>query len=384
MTERQKGGNIDTRYDYQPRNQDVQYRHSLRQGDDEWTWGAETARMDNHTLLASYSSLNTNYGPLATQLRDDVSAVDKSLSFYLADRRLGKLLVDAGLHYQEYDKTSSRTTQVVQNDYPYGFASGTSITRQGVYPRLGLAWTPAADEVWRLAWQKWLRPIASNTLSPVASAGIALDDQVVLPGGELERLRFQFERELTPHTYAALFLDAKQINNLGQPGDVLNQREEIADLDRLRNRAALVFQSNGEALEETPAFLQGRIKSAGASLNQRLADHLSAFANYVYSDSENTHPWFAGFELPYLPRHHLTLGGAWVGPQRLQLQAAAIYRTRRFSNEENSAELAAGWDAALKANWQSADKRWLVEGYAMNMLKNDTATTVGVNAVWRY
>ena len=85
-----------------------------------------------------------------------------------------------------------------------------------------------------------------------------------------------------------------------------------------------------------------------------------------------------------MPRHQFTLGTTWVGPERLVVQAQAAYRSRRFSNENNNTELAAGWDAALKASWQSADKRWLLEGYGTGLLNKDTASTLGINAVWRY
>lgn len=377
--DRQRGRSIDTRLDTQPRNRDMQFRHSLKLENDEWTWGAENTRMDNDSVLTSSSSTS-----LFSQVRYNTGDVDKSWNLYLADRRkLGaRLTLDLGVYYQRYEKTLDSVATVSQSGFTIG--SRDVYKREGAYPRLGLAFARTAGEVWRLAYQKWVRPNTANTLSPVATAGIALDNQMVLPGGELERLRLQFERELTPDTYAALFVDGKRIHNLGSPSDVLNQREEIANLDRLRNRTALVFQSNGEALEQPPVFLQGDMLSAGLALNRRLDNRLSAYANYVYSESENTHDWRSGLRLPYLARHHATLGTTWAGAQRLVVQAAAVYRSRRFSNEENTASLPAGWDIAAKANWQSADKRWLVEGYAMNLLKKDTATTLGINLAWRY
>lgn len=378
MTDRQRGRDIDTRFDTQPRNQDVQYRHSIKLDEDEWTWGAESTRMDNDTVLSSVSPL--------TRIRNTVGDVDTSQQVYVADRsKFGeRLTLDLGLVYQRYEKTSDGVTTVSQSGFTFSDGSRDTYLREGVQPRLGVSFARVPGEVWRLAYQKWLRPNTASTLSPVATAGVVLDDRIVLPGGELERLRAQFERELTPDTFAALFIDGKRVHNLGQPGNVLNQREEIANLDRLRNRTALVFQSNGEALEEPPVFLEGRMLSAGVVLNQRLNERLSAYANYVYSESENTHDWFSKFKLPYLARHHATLGTTWAGPQRLVAQAAAVYRSHRYSNEENTVSLPAGWDIAAKVNWQSADKRWLVEGYAMNWLKKEAAATLGINVAWRY
>jgi hypothetical protein len=256
--------------------------------------------------------------------------------------------------------------------------------QSGFYPRLGLTYQPSVDEVWRLAYQDWLRPNAAKTLSPVATAGVTLDDQVVLPGGELERLRIQFEKEMSAATFVSLFLDTKRIHNLGQPGNVLNQGDEVANLDRLRNRSILILRGSGEILEQPSIFLQGKINSAGMSISQRLGDTLSGYANYVHTESENTSRFFAGFALPFMPRHRFTFGVNWVGPERLLLQAQTIYRTSRFTDEIHSDQLPAGWDATVKATWQSADKRWLLEGFATNMLKKDTPSSVGVNAVWRY
>ena len=323
---------------------------------------------------------------LVTQVRDESPDVDKSWAAYLSDRvRLtDRWLLDLGLHYQHYEKTSSSVTQAIQSGVTFTDARNELFARKGYFPRLGLAYQPSVDQVWRLAYQNWLRPNAANTLSPVATAGIPLDDQVVLPGGELERLRFQFERELSASTFMSLFLDTKRIHNLGQPGSVLNQREEVANLDRLRNRSVLILRGSGEILEQPSAFLEGKIKSGGISINQRMSDTLSGYANYVHTESENTHRFFAGFDLPFMPRHRFTFGVNWVGPERLLLQAQAIYRTRRFIDENHSDELPAGWDATIKATWQSADKRWLVEGFATNLLKQRAATTVGLNAVWRY
>jgi len=385
-SERQATRNIDTRFDFRPRNEDLQYRHSLRAGEHELTWGVENARTDKTGILTSNSRITLGSGVLVTQIRDESPEVDKSWAVYLSDRlRLtDRWILDLGLHYQDYEKTASSVTQVRQGSFLFSDGTSERHARSGSYPRIGLAYERTADEVWRLAYQKWLRPNAANTLSPVATAGIPLDDQVVLAGGELERLRFQFEKELSASTFVSLFLDRKRIHNLGLPGAVLNQRDEVANLDRLRNRSALILRASGEILEQPSVFLEGEIDSAGVSVNQRMSDTLSGYANYVHTDSRNTHRFFADFDLPYMPRHRFTFGLNWVGPERLLLQAQAIYRTSRFTNEFHSEELPAGWDATLKATWQSADKRWLVEGFATNLLKHGASTVVGLNAVWRY
>lgn len=379
LDDRQQGRSILTRQDYRPRNHDLQYRHSLRSDADEWSWGLERARAHTPvTLLANSGNM---------QIRQNQSDADDSWSLYLADRRRidEKWLLDAGVHGQYYSKKSRFSSSASLGGLDLGGSASTGRhRRQGAMPQLGLVLTPQAGEVWRLAYQQWLRPAAPATLSPVASAGIALDDQAVLPGGELQRLRLQFERELSASTFISLFADAKRIENLGEPGNVLNQGSGVTGLDRLRNRASLVFQLNGETLEQAPVFQQGRIASAGAGLSQRFGATLSGHVSYVHTASENRGAAFSGWSLPYLPRHRLTLVSTWVGPQRLVLQAQAVYRSRRHADEGHRDVLPAGWDAALKLKWQSADKQWLLEAYALNLLKKDVPATLGLNAVWRY
>ena len=173
-TDRRPGHIVDTRFDFRPRNQDIQYRHSMRRGENEWTWGLENARVDKSGILTSASSINLNGATLVTQVRDESPDVDKSWSVYLSDRvRLtDRWLLDLGLHYQHYEKTSSSVTQAIQSGVTFTDARNELFARKGYFPRLGLAYQPSVDQVWRLAYQNWLRPNAANTLSPVATAGI--------------------------------------------------------------------------------------------------------------------------------------------------------------------------------------------------------------------
>jgi len=43
----------------------------------------------------------------------------------------------------------------------------------------------------------------------------------------------------------------------------------------------------------------------------------------------------------------------------------------RFNDEANWIPLVAGWDMTLKLHWESADKRWNVEGTAANLLNRN-------------
>jgi len=66
------------------------------------------------------------------------------------------------------------------------------------------------------------------------------------------------------------------------------------------------------------------------------------------------------------------------------VSAQTVWRSERFSDEANRVPLAADWDMALKPHWESADKRWNVEGYAANLFKRDVENLVGVNLIARF
>jgi hypothetical protein len=46
--------------------------------------------------------------------------------------------------------------------------------------------------------------------------------------------------------------------------------------------------------------------------------------------------------------------------------------------------LDSGWDMTLKLHWESADKSWMVKGYAANLFKRDVEDLVGINLMVRF
>ena len=61
-----------------------------------------------------------------------------------------------------------------------------------------------------------------------------------------------------------------------------------------------------------------------------------------------------------------------------------MWRSERYADEANLMPLDSGWDMTLKLHWESADKRWTVEGYAANLIKRNTSNLLGVNLVARF
>ena len=365
---------------------DLQWRHSVREDGgphawSEWTWGLEGAR----AVLYRSTDAAPDLGVWPRILTDERWR-DHSTMLYVQRRGTwGEALeFDVGLFWQNYRIAPAHQIRVenshglteLENELLF------DLRRSGLYPRIGLAWSPTQQETWRIAYQHWLRPASASTLGPVATAGIALDDQSVLAGGTLKRLRVQWERELSEQSFVTAFADTRRIRNQGQPGNVLNTRIETNDLDRLRNQAVLSLRSHGDALEEPPVFLRGQVQSMGMSINHLLRPTLSVFGQYTATYSRNSD--LQGWELPFMPRHRLGLGATWQGPGRLLFQVQAIYRTHRYTTEDGIDAIPSGWDMALSGNWQTQDRRWTIGFYALNLLHKQRSASLGVQAVWRY
>ncbi len=366
---------------------DLQWRHSLREDHGrqtwtEWSWGLEFARSSLHRGTISAPAPDA-----LPRIVDDEHWRDRSATLYVQRRSAwsAALELDAGLFWQHYRTTPAYQGQIdtaqgsLQKDKEL-----IGLRRSGLYPRFGLAWSPTEEHTWRIAYQDWLRPASASTLGSVATAGIALDDQSVMAGGRLRRLRLQWEHELSQQGLATGFVDTRLIRNAGLPGEVLNTRVEANDLDRLRNRAALNLRSHGDSLEEPSVFQQGRVNMVGASINHLLLPTLSVFGQYTASHSRNTSNFFRGLALPYMPRHRLGLGATWQGPDRLLLQVQAIYRTRRFTVEHGGEQLPSGWDMALLGRWQTQNRRWTVGVFALDLLHPKRKPMLGLQAAWRY
>jgi outer membrane receptor for ferrienterochelin and colicin len=100
--------------------------------------------------------------------------------------------------------------------------------------------------------------------------------------------------------------------------------------------------------------------------------------------SEITATPYRGNQIPYLPEHRASLGLTWAGDQRLSISAQAVWRSARFSDDANQQPLPAGWDMTLKLNWESADKRWSLQGTAANLFKRGAEELVGISLVARF
>ena len=379
--EASQGSEFETR----PQQQDLQWRQTLGSRDGhELSWGVESARMEKTNTLVQENFYHIGAGLVPS---DHLTLQDRDHSedLWLSSRMhaSNRLNLQADLALQRYSKTRDinilrdRTPPVTQT-FPERY------DEELFAPRLGASYDFGNGATLRGAWQKWQHPASYSSLSPVATAGIPVDDSLVNPGGMLLRTRIQLDWELTPTQFITAFADHRDARNLSSPLDgVLNTRADVSNIDRVRQRTVANLGAP-DLMEATPVFSRGTVDSAGFTWNQVLTRTLAGYIGYANSRSENTGTQFGGNAIPYLPQHRATLGLTWAGDQRLLLSAQTVWRSERFADEANLVPLGSGWDMTLRLHWESMDKRWAVDGYAMNLFKPDVEKVMGVNLVTRF
>ncbi len=368
-------------FQIEPQASDAAFRHTRRRADGfEFTWGAETSREDFRGRLVRDSGIRF---PDTVVYRDslDERDLDKSRSVYAIARVAGAGATgEFGAVWRDYRK---------DRDILATFESGTvpgdeHYRRRGTDLRGGLVWRPAEGHGVRLACLRWLRPIALDSLMPVAVAGVPIDDQLVLPGGEMRQCRAQWEWTISPRAFATMHYQEARVENLYSPLiGPLNARRDITNLDRLRNRV-LTPPGRPDELEDLPVYSTGLAKRFHAAYERTLGESAALRMHYEYQESENRGPFYAGLRIPYLPRHHADIGLTWSPGWRSFVTVAGAWRSVRYADEGNFVALQQGWDALVKVYVESADKRWAVEAFAYNLLKKEYSDVFGVILSWRF
>ncbi|MBU1733428.1 MAG: TonB-dependent receptor [Gammaproteobacteria bacterium] len=354
------------------------------------TWGYETASLDTPQAL-SITLPNYPDNPAVNSIKAQNRSSDTYFSgrFSLTDA----LLVQTDFFHQRYTKKEDASLGLV--GYPETFEySQKEHTESELNKRLGLVYRWGGNRLMRAAYQEWIRPASVSTLSSITTAGIPVDDQLVSPGGRSVRSKVQMEWEWNPSTFTTLYADNRKVKN-GPVAGILSSYLE--GLDKLKGNK-LINAASIDALEGTPLFDEGNALSAGVALNRILSRHWSVYTRYVYTDSEITgDSRVEGFPIPYLPRHQLVLGATWAGPQRIFVNALAIWRGDRFATvdreertdnpgtyDDYSKKLRAGWDAGLRAYWESQDKHWSIDGVVANIFSQNNSTFYGIDAKYRF
>jgi hypothetical protein len=247
---------------------------------------------------------------------------------------------------------------------------------------------PAAGVDLRAAYQRWRRPFGSGSLGPTDTAGIPIEDRLVDSGGLLSRTKFRVDWQYDDRRFLQFSADQRRVTNLQSTAAGFFKQFGLTELSALKARKP-VFDEAFDELEKTPDFREGRVSSGSAALNWLVTDDVSLAARYINSSSRNTGVGFAGNRVPLIPRHFMNLSAFWQLGDRWLLSTVANYRSRRFSNEANTASLDAGWVLGLRAYWESNDKRWSVEAAANNLHSDKDAalerrTQLNLNSTYRF
>jgi len=283
-----------------------------------------------------------------------------------------------------HDYRKDRTNVITRAAFPT--QPGTIIEefrRRKAGPMLGIVAPVTQAGLVRAACRRWVRPFASDTLMPVAIAGVPLADQLVFPGGELEQCRAQGEWRLGARAFAMASFEHIETNNIVFLGGVANQRPDQTNLDRLRNR--IVPQpTKPDQLEDDPVYGGGRIQRASVAFEAKVTPRLAARAYYTYTDSRNTTPEYAGLKVPLLPRHQSNVGFTWTPGWHAMLTAQAIHRTTRYFDEANGIKYPASWDGQVVIYAETPDKRWWIEAKALSLFKKEASDAFGIILGYRF
>lgn len=336
-------------------------KQSLRVGIHELAFGLEYAQRDTDSRFISleHDDFFGRYLAISDNRYDE-----RAFDLYVSDRiRVNDSLMLEGLvAYQDSRREGRYHFQIFSEELGFLEApdTGEDLTENKLSVRLGLAYSLGSSRVFRLAYQDWTRPVAFSSLSPVATAGIPLEDRLVSPGGELERVRAQLEWALDERSFVGGYVDHEKIENnfFSVTPFTLN---DIESLEKLRTRdLGSLHKKDLYEFVLTPDFAAGEVRGAGLWIDHILTSEWGLYAKYQYSDSENRGTAFAGNQLPLVPKHALALGATWVQPSGWYFASRLVWRDDRFADEANLAPLNAEWTGAFDLYKESADKRWLL------------------------
>jgi tetratricopeptide (TPR) repeat protein len=338
------------------------------------SWGAEYARQ-SEPFFMDFEFLTTSQISYRNRVNQD-SRIE-SRDAYLSSRYGLSNVLDAQLDLFYQEVKSSFVTRLAPQVGPVSISvpalTGENTDRE-LNPRLGFRWRPAPAHTVRAAAQLWRKTAGVNTLAPVDTAGIPVDDQLPTAGGRLKRVRLQHEIQAGTATFAQWFVDIKEVDNPTAGGAGAIPDLEVVDLERLRARKR-VYAVRQEFLEDSPKFGGGRVEQLGLAVNHLVSRTVTAAARYVYSETKNTTQRFRDREIPFHPRHYVNLALNWQPYARWVVGPTATYRSSRYGDEANLEPYSSGWGFGLQAYWESEDKRWSLVG-AVDQLHSDKQSSI--------
>ena len=363
------------------RGNDVQLRHTFDAAPGlQLTWGAEGARRKSTQSIQREAGFHIPDAIPGTETLDQ-DANDRSEALH-ADARWdrGPWHMEAGIAWDRY--RVEHDTQVRLLAGPQHFLE--TFERKRFDPMAGVTWRPGERALARAACRRWLRPASLDTFRPVAIAGMALEDQLVLAGGELDQCRAAMDWRPGSRTFVMAAYQHDRVRNVVSPLEgPLNPNNDVTNLDRLRN-LALSIPPKADQLEQSPVFAEGTVDRGTLSFEHIVGRPLAVRASYTYADARSTFQDFAGNRIPYVARHLASAGFTVTPGWHTYLTVLGIYRSRRFADEANQVALPAGWDAQFTAFAETPDKRWAVELRGANLLKKEASDVFFVALSYRF
>ncbi len=361
---------------------DLQLRHSVDPAPGE-RWSIALEHSEEKTAFASAipgvlrvtTGAGTSFSD--TGLVTDQSAFKRRYTGLTLDGQKelsAALTVDGALAMQEMGIDLARASAVVLFNSGLGDNSDVKVkgTEHAFTPRLGMVLKPANGSTLRLAYQDWLRPLSTSTLTRIETAGIAVEDRLVAAGGRHKRLVAQWSQELGNRTFLNVRADHLRVRNYGRLGVDLGT-PSLLFLQELRT-APIVNLSTVEILEDTPTYDAGTLRTLAAGVNHMVSNRWSLYGKYHYQHGETDPAPGATASvaqtqfIPYIPRHTLVLGTTWATSARVYLSGRVVYRSERFEDQNNLTRRLPGWSLDLVGFWETQDKHWTIGVAALNLL----------------
>lgn len=371
-------------YEARTRQGDIQFRHAYGNDRLRMDWGVESARLERPGELVM------TFAPARLRFAQEQNG--RATDAYVAGRWrvTSQLDLDAGLWYQrgQIDRRDLNTLDLTTTPgVDFSLLDVVRPQRWSEFnPRLGATWRFAGGQSLRGGVQRWRHPGSAGGLAPLATAGLVINDPLVLSGGQYRRQRIEYDIEVGGRRYLQAFLDLERIDN-GVSGIRSSVPDlQLTQLESLRNRRD-VFTAAAD-LEDTPQFASGQVNTLGLAANALIGRRQSLAMRYLWRDSVQSGT-NAGRRIPWIPRHALRLASHWSLPQRWLAGVTTTHRSQRFRDDANLELVRGGWSHGLTLYWESADKRTSVQGVLDNLLSHkqagkDDAASLTVRLGYRF
>lgn len=320
----------------------AQFRHMVRIGEVDVTYGAEIIRQEsrfkstfnNFDFVGIGSLLDTTlvFEPFAlfstrsetTLLKSDPDAV--TVYTQARTKLTDDVWVEGGVFGRYYDDDA--TEQHSQLD-----------------PRLGFGWR-IFDKHWlRAGYQRELvLPVPSlGPIAPLAVIGFVAPLTQVLNGSLIKNIQAEWDAEWHDRIFTSV-------------------RFEEQSIDGWSSLSSPLFLFSDEA----------RIRTLDFALNVWLFERFGLAAKYVIADPANQAAAAPGdFDLPLIPETSFSVGLNWIHPRQIRTSVGATFVGDRFGDLANTIRLEDYWTTNASINWQPFDKHVFIGFGLVNIFDED-------------